>query len=101
LYGLLQNRRAEGRLAAELVRHLPDRATGDEAHLQLAVDDWTYGWDGTTAQAVHTVRGVVLKREPLEPDEWVAVVAAHLAEYAGKNARVRDGLLALEKGSRQ
>jgi hypothetical protein len=101
LYGLLQNLRVEGRLAAELVRQLPGRATGDEGHLQLVVEDWTYGRDGATAEAVHTVRGVVLKRESLEPDEWLAVVAAHLAEYAGKNAGVRDGLLALEKGTRQ
>jgi hypothetical protein len=99
LYGLLQTLRAEGRLAAELGRHLPDRTSGDDAHLQVAVEDWTYDRDGTTALAVHSVRGVVLKREVLELDEWVAVLAAHLAEYAGKNARVRDGLLALEKGT--
>jgi hypothetical protein len=99
LFGLLQNLKAEGRLAAELGRHLPDQASGDEAHLRLAVEDWRYERDGAASQAVHTVRGVVLKREALELDEWVAVVAAHLAEYAGKNARVRDGLLALEKGT--
>jgi hypothetical protein len=41
----------------------------------------------------------VLKREPMEPDEWLAALAAHLAEYAGKNAQAREGLLAVEKGS--
>jgi hypothetical protein len=69
------------------------------AGLQVRLEDWEYDLSGSTAEAVQAVRGVVLKRETLEQDEWVAVVAAHLAEYAGKNARVRDGLLALEKGT--
>jgi hypothetical protein len=69
------------------------------AGLQVRLEDWEYDLNGSTAEAVHAVRGVVLKRETLEQDEWVAVVAAHLAEYAGKNARVREGLLALEKGT--
>ena len=99
LYGLLQTLRADGRLASELRRHLPDQVQGDDNALEVAVEDWTYGLGRADAHATHAVRGVVLKRETLEQDEWVAVVAAHLAEYAGKNPRVRDGLLELEKGT--
>ncbi len=96
LYGLLQALRAGGRLAADLARCLPDQVTVEGSRLEVGLEDWQYNLDRTGAEAVHSVRGVVLKRESLEQDEWVAVVAAHLAEYAGKNARVRDGLLALE-----
>ena len=101
LYGLLQTFRAEGRLGRELARHLPDhvQVRPADAGLRVRLEDWDYELTKSAAEAVHTVRGVVLKRETLEQDEWVAVVAAHLAEYAGKNARVRDGLLALEKGT--
>jgi hypothetical protein len=99
LYGLLQTLRAEGGLGIALARHLPDQVRLAGAGLQVRLEDWEYDLSGSTAEAVQAVRGVVLKRETLEQDEWVAVVAAHLAEYAGKNARVRDGLLALEKGT--
>ena len=66
--------------------------------LTIDVEDWQYVLASGQATAVHAVRGVVLKREPMEPDEWLAALAAHLAEYAGKNAQVREGLLAVEKG---
>ena len=62
----------------------------------LALDDWQYqanvDHDDVAAAAIHTVRGVVLKRQPLAFDEWVACVAGHLAEYAGTHPHVYQAI---------
>ncbi len=73
--------------------------------LELTLDDWRYeaaiDHGDVAAQAVHTVRGVVLKRQPLPFDEWVASVAGHLAEYAGTHRHVYDAIVALDKEARR
>jgi hypothetical protein len=99
LYGRLQRGRAGGELGSSLRQALGARVSSADDPLTVTVEDWQYELAGGHATAIHSVRGVVLKREPMEPDEWLAALAAHLAEYAGKNAEVREGLLALEKGS--
>ncbi len=99
LYGRLQRIRADGRLGPSLRDAFGARVSAADDPLTITVEDWQYELTGGQATSVHMVRGVVLKREPMEPDEWLAALAAHLAEYAGKNAQVRESLLALEKGS--
>lgn len=46
---------------------------------------------------MHTVRGVVLKRQPLPFDEWSAAVAEHLAELAGTHPHVYQAIVVLER----
>lgn len=96
------NRHPLDRLAAVLRSVAGDRVTAAGApvgRLQLTLDDWIYeAWidrGDVAALAVHTVRGVVLKRQPLAFDEWVACVAAHLAEYAGTHPHVYDAIVAV------
>ena len=71
--------------------------------LQLALDDWIYeAWidhGDVSALAVHTVRGVVLKRQPMAFDEWVACVAAHLAEYASTHPHIYEAIVALDSAN--
>lgn len=90
-------------LAGDLRAVAGDRVTAAGApvsRLRLALDDWQYQAEldhgDVTARAVHTVRGVVLKRQPLAFDEWVACVAAHLAELAGTHPHVYDAIVALD-----
>jgi hypothetical protein len=92
------------RLAARLQALAGDRVTvrgTPVAHLQLTLDDWQYqAWrdhGDVTALAVHSVRGVVLKHQPLPFDEWVACVAGHLAEYAGTHPHVHQAIVALDR----
>jgi hypothetical protein len=94
--------RALDRLAAHLRAVAGERVSESGSpvgHLQLTLDDWHYqAWiehGDVSTLAVHTVRGVVLKRRPLTFDEWVACVAAHLAEYAGTNRHVYNALVTL------
>lgn len=72
------------------------------SRLSVHLDDWTYsaGLDHgeVEAVAVHAVRGVVLKREALAFDEWVACVAADLARYASTHRAVYDAIVALPPG---
>jgi hypothetical protein len=82
---------------------------GDRCHtsgqpvtsLQLTLDDWQYqatsDHDDVATKAVHTVRGIVLKTEPLAFDEWLACVAAHLSEFAGTHPHVYDAIVALDR----
>lgn len=91
-------------LAPELRRVAGDRvaATGAPvSRLQLTLDDWRYQGavvhGDVAAEAVHTVRGVVLKHQPLPFDEWLACVAGHLAEYAATHPHVYDAIVALDK----
>lgn len=92
------------RLAASLQAVAGDRFAGagsPVANLRLTLDDWQYqAWldhGDVAALAVHSVRGVVLKRQPLPFDEWVACVAGHLAEYAGTHRGVHDAIVALDR----
>jgi hypothetical protein len=90
------------RLADSLLNVAADRAHASGkpvARLDLSLDDWVYqAWidhGDVAALAVHTVRGVVLKRQPLPFDEWVACVAGHLAEYAGTHRHVYEAIVTL------
>jgi hypothetical protein len=92
------------RLATSLRGVAGDRvmATGTPvSHIDVTLDDWRYrAWvdhDDVSALAVHTVRGVVLKHQPLPFDEWVACVAGHLCEYAATHRHVYDAILALDR----
>ncbi|MDP9074614.1 MAG: hypothetical protein M3N98_10660, partial [Actinomycetota bacterium] len=73
---------------------------GPVERVTLALDDWEYqaqlDHGDVAGLAIHTVRGVVLKRQPLAFDEWVACVAGHLAEYAGTHRLVHDGIVRLD-----
>jgi hypothetical protein len=91
------------RLAASLGAIAGERVTIGGApvdHVQVSLDDWQYqAWTDrgdVTTLAVHSVRGVVLKRQPLPFDEWVACVAGHLAEYAGTHRHVYQAIVALD-----
>ena len=91
------------RLAAALRGVAGDRVSSSGspvARLQLTMDDWQYqAWTDhgdVAAQAVHTVRGVVLKRQPLPFDEWTAAVAGHLAEFAATHRHVHEAIVALD-----
>jgi hypothetical protein len=92
------------RLAAALHRVAGDRVTmsgNPVALVQLDLEDWQYRlWierGDTQALAVHTVRGVVLKHQPLPFDECLAALAGHLAEYAGTHRHVHDAIVALDR----
>jgi hypothetical protein len=71
------------------------------SELSLALDDWRYqarlDHGDVAAVAVHQVRGVVLKHQPLPFDEWVVCAAAHLAEFAGTHRHVYDAIVHLEE----
>jgi hypothetical protein len=91
------------RLAADLVAIAGDRAhaTGSpSSRVELALDDWVYqAWldrGDVAAVAVHTVRGIVLKHQPLAFDEWIACIAGHLAEYAATHPHIYDAIIALD-----
>jgi hypothetical protein len=83
---------AEGRVTTS-------SGSGRVTRVALALDDWQYeSWldhGDTETQATHMVRGVVLKRQPLAFDEWIAVVAAHLAEYASTHHHVYQAIAGL------
>jgi hypothetical protein len=92
------------RLTATLARVAEGRLTtssgsGRVTRVALALDDWQYeSWldhGDIESQATHTVRGVILKRQPLAFDEWIAVVAAHLAEYASTHHHVYQAIAGL------
>jgi hypothetical protein len=94
------------RLAAALEAVAGDRAVAVSGspvdRFRLTLDDWQYeawqdGGGDVSALAVHTVRGVVLKRQPLPFDEWMAALAGHLAEYAGTHRHVYDAIVALDR----
>jgi hypothetical protein len=96
------------RLAEALRGVAGDRALAASGNpvdrLRLTLDDWEYeAWQDpgaggdVSALAVHTVRGVVLKRQPLPFDEWMAALAGHLAEYAGTHRHVYDAIVALDR----
>ena len=90
-------------LAEDLRRVAGERCTASgrpvEA-VQVELDDWQYqAWTErgeVAARAVHTVRGVVLKRQSLPFPEWLAALAGHLAEFAQTHARVYDAIVALD-----
>jgi hypothetical protein len=91
-------------LVADLRRVAGNRVTasGDPvARLELTLDDWRYeaavDHGDVAAQAVHTVRSVVLKHQALPFDEWVACVAGHLAEFAATHRHVYDAIVALDR----
>jgi hypothetical protein len=92
------------RLVATLAGVAEGRVTtssgpGRVTRVALALDDWRYeSWldhGDIESQATHTVRGVILKRQPLAFDEWIAVVAAHLAEYASTHHHVYQAIAGL------
>jgi len=92
------------RLAAALRSVAGDRVTVSGApvlQVQLDLEDWQYRlWadrGDTQALAIHSVRGVVLKHQPLPFDECLAALAGHLAEYAGTHHLVYDGIVALDQ----
>jgi hypothetical protein len=92
------------RLAERLHGVAGDRFTASGtpvSRIQLTLDDWQYqAWleNGDVAGlAVHTVRGVVLKHQPLPFDEWVACVAGHLAEFAATHRAVHDAIVELDR----
>lgn len=106
---LLISQTADGRapldgLAAMLQQAAGDRVSSQSAggrvhEVSVELDDWRYEArlvaDDVEADAVHRVRGVVLKRQALAFDEWIAVVSAHLAEHATTHRHLYDALVTL------
>ena len=90
------------RLAAALRDVAGDRVTTKGSpvnRIDVSLDDWQYqAWTehgDVAARAVHMVRGVVLKHQPLPFDEWTAAVSGHLAELAGTHPHVYQAIVAL------
>lgn len=95
-------------LAAKLAGALPQRVRVTRGgglfshnhpitHLAVNLGEWEYelaahpGGDlGTTR--THTVRGVALKSEPLDLDEWIERLSAELAALAQRSAQDRAAL---------
>lgn len=90
------------RVAADRVRIVKAGDLAAVSQLSLALEDWQYevGLEhgDVACRAVHVVRGVVLKRQPLPFDEWLACVAAHLGEYATTHRQVYQAIVALDQG---
>jgi hypothetical protein len=111
LGGLVRDGQAAGRpldpLAEQLHRAVGDAVSVERARRGGAVErvdlhagDWRLGLaaarGGLAGTAVHEVRGIVLKREQLTVDEWVARAAAELAAWSGRDGAVRAGLVAAD-----
>jgi hypothetical protein len=85
-----------------------DRA-GRVRRFQLVVGDWRLileqpdqrdGRRAPVGKGVHEVRGIVLKREDLTPDEWVQRAAVLLAALSGRDSAVRSALVDLDRSGR-
>jgi hypothetical protein len=79
-------RRAKGLLAREKV----------VAAIQVRLGDHRYALRrearAVTASREQEVRGVVIKRQPLELDAWVDALTAHLRELAAESSAARAAL---------
>lgn len=109
LFGLLRRMAADSNdpiaglaagLAGVLGEHLrPSRDRSGRTAAVIELEDFTYqagpGEWGVQAGVVHTVRGIVLKREALSLDEWLGRLASHMADLAGRNPQVRERLVAM------
>jgi hypothetical protein len=111
LGGLLRDGQAAGRaldpLAEVLQRALGDavstvraRRGGAVERVEVQAGDWRLGLSvartGLAGTATHQVRGIVLKREELSPDEWVVRAASALSAWSGRDGAARAGLVAAD-----
>ena len=78
-------RRAKGFLSREKAVEAIEVTLGDQRY-RLRRDR------AVTATREQEVRGVVIKRQPLELDAWVAALTAQLRELAADNAAARAAL---------
>jgi hypothetical protein len=78
-------RRAKGMLSREKVVEAIVVRLGDQ-HYKLRRERTV------TASREQAVRGVVIKREPLELDAWADALTAHLSELAAGSAAARAAL---------
>ena len=89
--------RGLGPVLGDHLKPFRDRSGGSGMVIQI--EDFTYqaapGEWGVDTGVVHTVRGIVLKRESLGLDEWLGRLASHLADLAGRNPQVKTRLVAL------
>lgn len=64
--------------------------------IEVALGDWRYGLrmerGRVEASRQQTVRGVVIRREPLDLDSWLAAMAAELREQAATSEQARAAL---------
>ncbi len=99
-------------LAAKLAQALPGRTTvkrrgggllgrGERRVCELHVDlgecsyALTVDGDRVDSQRVREVGGVVIKREQLDPEEWVGALTQELRSEAQRSAQARDALASL------
>lgn len=78
-------RRSKGFLSREKVVEAIEVTLGDQRY-RLRRDR------GVSASREQEVRGVVIKRQPLELDEWVQALTAQLRDLAGESAAARTAL---------
>ena len=79
-------RRAKGLLSREKVVEAIEVTLGDQRYALKRQGR------ALTAARAQEVRGVVIKREPLELDAWVAALTAQLRELAAGSAAARAAL---------
>ena len=79
-------RRAKGMLSREKVVEAIDVTLGDHRYALRRRGR------AVTASREQEVRGVVIKREPLELDAWADALTAHLRELAAGSAAARAAL---------
>jgi hypothetical protein len=73
---------------------------GGDWRLILEQPDPGAGRRAPAGMGVHEVRGIVLKREDLTPDEWVQRAAAVLAALSGRDSSVRSALVDADRSGR-
>jgi len=80
------------------------RRSGVVERVELVAGDWRLALvaarSGLAGTAVHQVRGIVLKREELSADEWVARAASELSAWSGRDGAVRAALVAADPTAR-
>jgi hypothetical protein len=65
--------------------------------IQVALGDWAYELlsgpgSALNARRTHLVRGVALKSEEIDLDEWIETLSAELAELAQRSAQDHEAL---------
>lgn len=88
-----------GMVEVERKRSMADRMAGragEPVRLTVTTDDQELELaPGGKGEIRQLVRGVVIRRRRVGPDEWLEALAGVLAQLAGRNAAARDALTRL------
>jgi hypothetical protein len=101
LTGSLAEALPPGCVIVERERSLGDRLRGREGRpssVVVKLGDRTLSLSGGVAEIRHEVRGVVLSRDEVALDVWVATLARELVAHAEANARAAEALRRLVAG---